>query len=135
MSQHVTSPPNGPKPFSDQLMEAATRAHELPREELARLLVKAAIRLRVVQQTGAKLEHIPVLAYHLLRRISRGPVTATTRLGDEEYDAVTFLLSRDLIAKSEDGGSFSITAAGEELGEIADERAEVLGESLASTVR
>jgi hypothetical protein len=127
MSQDFTSEPNGPKPFSDQLMEAATRAHELPREEIARLLLKAAIRLRVVQQTGVKLEHIPVSAYHLLRRISRGPVKATTRLGDEERDAVTFLLSRDLIARSEDGAVFEITAAGEELGEIADERNQLPG--------
>lgn len=122
MSQDSRTDQISSKPFSDQLMEAATRAHELPREELARLLVKAAIRLRVVQQTGIKLEHIPVYAYHFLRRISQGPVKTATRMGLEDRDAVQFLLSRDLISKSEDGSLLVITPAGEELGEIADER-------------
>jgi hypothetical protein len=114
--------PNLPKPFSDQLMEAAARVGELPHNEVARLLMKAAIRLRVVQQTGIKLEHIPVQAYHLLRRISRGPISAIHELGREEDDAASFLLSRDLIARSEDASQFFITPAGEELGEVADER-------------
>jgi hypothetical protein len=43
-------------------------------------------------------------------------------MGLEDRDAVQFLLSRDLISKSEDGSLFVITPAGEELGEIADER-------------
>jgi hypothetical protein len=33
-----------------------------------------------------------------------------------------YLLSRELVTKSEDGKLLHITAAGEELGEIADER-------------
>lgn len=113
---------NRPKPFSDELMDAAARVAELPQEEVARLLMKAATRLRVVQQTGIKLEHIPVYAYHLLRRISHGPVAAETLFGREDDEAVAFLLSRGLIARSDDGGFLKITATGEELGEIADER-------------
>ena len=119
--------PTTPKTFSDQLMAAAARVGELPNEEVARLLVKAAVRLRVVHETGIKLEHIPVAAYHLLRRISRGPVAAANEGGRDEEQAVDFLLSRDLIAKSEDGTVLTITAAGEELGEIADERALLSG--------
>lgn len=104
-------------------MEAAARASELSHEEVARLLEKAATRLRVVQQTGIKLEHIPVYAYHLLRRISHGPVSAATLFGREDEEAVVFLLSRELVARSDDGNLLKITATGEELGEIADERA------------
>ena len=127
MSHDAVPDPNGSKPFSDQLMEAATRADELPREEISRLLLKAAIRLRVVQQTGIKLEHIPVYAYHFLRRVSQEPVSATAPMGLEDNEAVKFLLSRDLIAASDDGALFEITAAGEELGEIVDERVQLSG--------
>ncbi|MEO5806718.1 hypothetical protein [Devosia sp.] len=122
MADIDTPKPIKPRTFSDQLMEAAARVGELPNEEVARLMMKAAIRLRVVQETGIKLEHIPVAAYHLLRRISRGPVAASDEMGHDEEQAVGFLLSRDLIVKSDDGSQLSITAAGEELGEIADER-------------
>jgi hypothetical protein len=114
--------PRKPKAFSDRLMEAAARVDELPHEELAKLLMKAAIRLRVIQQTGVTLEHIPVYAYHLLRRISHGPVDTTTLFGREDEEAVAFLLSRDLIVRSEKNDLLEITRAGEELGEIADER-------------
>jgi hypothetical protein len=110
------------EPLSAQLMEAAARVDELPHEQLARLLMKAAIRLRVIQTTGSKLEHIPVYAYHLLRRISHEPVDASTLFGREDEEAVQFLLSRDLVRKSDDGRLLEITSAGEELGEIADER-------------
>lgn len=110
-----------PKPFSDQLMEAAARVDELSRDELARLLMKAAIRFRVIDTTGIKLEHIPVYAYHLLRRISLAPVEEGTLFGQEDEAAVAFLLSRGLVTKSEDG-KLQITSAGNELGEIAEER-------------
>ena len=108
--------------LSDVLMDAALRVDEMPSEELSRLLMKAAIRLRVIQQTGVKLEHIPVYAYHLLRRIARNPVATATLHGQQDGEAVAFLISRELIRASEDGQVLSITAAGEELGEIADER-------------
>jgi hypothetical protein len=108
--------------LSDLLMDAALRVDEMPSEELSRLLVKAAIRLRVIEQTGVKLEHIPVYAYHLLRRIARDPVAAAALHGQQDAEAVAFLVSRDLVQASDDGQAFIITAAGEELGEIADER-------------
>lgn len=111
-----------PKPFSDQLMEAAARVEELSREDLARLLVKAAIRFRVIDTSGSKLEHIPVYAYHLLRRISQTPVDIATLFGQEDESAMVFLLSRELVKVSEDGKLLWITNAGSELGEIADER-------------
>ena len=110
------------RPLSDRLLEAAARIDELPHADTARLLMKAAIRLRAVQHTGAKLEHVPVYAYHLLRRITRGPLDATTLHGHEDAAAVTFLLSRDLIVRSADDQILTATAAGEEIGEIADER-------------
>ena len=111
-----------PKPLSDRLLEAAARVDELPHEDLARLLLKAAIRLRAVQQTGAKLEHVPVHAYHLLRRVSRGPVETATLYGADDTAALAFLLSRDLICYLEEGRLIATTAAGEEIGEVADER-------------
>jgi hypothetical protein len=113
-----------PKPFSDQLMEAAARVDELSRDELARLLMKAAIRFRVMDATGIKLEHIPVYAYHLLRRTSHAPVEVATLFGQEDEGAVAFLLSRGLVTKSADGKLLQITTAGNELGEIAEERGE-----------
>jgi len=103
-------------------MEAAARLDEISREEIARLLMKAAVRLRVIQATGIKLEHIPVYAYHLLRRISQGPVEVATLFGRDDEGAVDYLLSRGLVTVSEDGKLLRITPAGEELGEIADER-------------
>ena len=111
------------KPFSDILMDAALRVDELPAEELSRLLMKAAIRLRVIQQAGATLEHIPVHAYQLLRRIALGSVPRTALFSRADAAAIEFLLSRELISKSDDDETLMITEAGEELGEIADERA------------
>lgn len=111
------------KPFSDALMDAALRVDELPSSELARLLMKAAIRLRVIQQTGATLEHVPVHAYQLLRRIARRPINIAALFSRDDEGAIHFLLSRELIARSGDGQTFIITEAGGELGEIADERA------------
>jgi hypothetical protein len=111
-------------PLSAQLIEAAERADELPREHIAKLLMKAAIRLRVIETAGSKLEHIPVYAYHLLRRISHAPVEVSTLFGKEDEAAVAFLLSRELVTRSADGRFLRITTAGEELGEIADERGE-----------
>ena len=111
------------KPFSDILMDAALRVDELPAEELSRLLMKAAIRLRVIQQAGATLEHIPVHAYQLLRRIARGSIPGAALFSRDDTAALEFLLSRGLITKSDDGQNLVITDAGGELGEIADERA------------
>lgn len=111
-----------PRPLSDRLLEAATRIDELPHADLARLLMKAAVRLRTVRQT-TRLEHIPVYAYHLLRRISRGPVALATLFGQDDESALRYLLTRQLAEASADGALVCITDAGEELGEVADERA------------
>jgi hypothetical protein len=110
------------KPLADILMDAALRVDEVPAAELSRLLMKAAIRLRAIQQTGATLEHIPVHAYQLLRRIARGAVSSAALFSREDAAAIAFLLSRELISRSDDGGTLMITEAGGELGEIADER-------------
>jgi hypothetical protein len=111
------------RPFSDDLLQAAARIEELPPTEVARLLVKAAVRLRVIQQTGVKLEHIPVEAYHLLRSVSRAQVLASTIHGRTAEEALNFLLTRQLATVSSEG-VITITASGEELGEVADERSE-----------
>jgi hypothetical protein len=63
-----------------------------------------------------------VHAYQLLRRIARGPISSAALFGREDAAAIIFLLSRDLISRSEGGETLMITEAGGELGEIADER-------------
>ena len=118
-----------PRPLSDRLLEAAARVDELPRDDLARLLMKAAIRLRAVQQTGARLEHVPVYAYHLLRRIAQAPIDKSILYGQDDRTAVAFLLSRDLIRYLDDETTIAVTPAGEEIGEIADERDAMQGTS------
>jgi hypothetical protein len=110
-----------PRRFSDELLEAAARVDELPREDVARLLMKAAIRLRVIQQAGAKLEHIPVAAYDLLRQLARHPIKVADLYGRPSQGALDFLISRQLAERSADGAFLMITTAGNELGEIAEE--------------
>lgn len=102
-------------------METATRIHELPLEDVARLLVKAAIRLRLIRQAGVNLEHIPVHAYHLLRQVSQEDFRVATLHARDDLAALEFLLSRQLVQLSPDGSRVAITAAGHELGEIAAE--------------
>lgn len=111
---------NERRAFSDRLLEAAGRVEEIPPDELGRLLYKAAVRLRVVQVVGVRLEHIPVSAYHLLRRLAEQPLPLRSLTGREIKAAVVFLTSRDLAAP--DGTQLVITPAGQEIGEIADER-------------
>src|SRR5690606_36154771 len=101
------------RPFSDDLLQAAARIDELPQTEVARLLVKAAVRLRGIQQTGVKLGHIPVEAHHLLRNTSRSPVLSSTIHGRTAEEALRFLLTRQLATVSGEG-MITITAAGEE---------------------
>lgn len=117
------SAPGAPsRPFSDVLLEAAARVDELDRSELARLLMRAAIRLRLVDRVALSLEHIPVAAYHLLRRLSHGPVPVAALHGREDQGLVSFLVSRELAVLDNDGTTLEITPVGEELGSIADER-------------
>lgn len=117
----MTDRVNTTRPLSDRLLEAAARIDELPPEDIARLLMKAAVRLRTIQHTGATLEHVPVDAYHLLRRLSQGPVGLGTLHGRDDEAAVAFLLSRGL-AEEPEAGYLAPTPAGLEIGEIADER-------------
>jgi hypothetical protein len=111
---------NERRAFSDLLLEAAGRVEEIPPAELGRLLYKAAVRLRVVQVVGVRLEHIPVSAYHLLRRLAEQPIPLRSLTGRDVKAAVAFLTSRGLAAP--DGLQLGITPAGQEIGEIADER-------------
>ncbi len=122
MEPPMTEP--GHRPLSDRLLEAATRIDELPRDDIARLLMKAAIRLRVIDQAGPKLEHIPVYAYHLLRRLSQEVVVVSTLFGQEDEAAVDFLVSRELAERGTGGRQLFITRLGQEVGEIADERSQ-----------
>lgn len=112
--------PVSERPFSDRLMEAAARIDELPSNEVARLLIRAAVRLRLAQ-SGTRVEHIPVAAYHLLRRLSREAVPTASLHGREDEALISFLLTRHLAEASPDGSMLTITAEGEELGTIADE--------------
>ena len=89
---------NDRRAFSDLLLEAAGRVEEIPPDELGRLLYKAAVRLRVVQVVGVRLEHIPVSAYHLLRRLAEQPLSLRALTGREVKAAVAFLTSRGLAA-------------------------------------
>ena len=109
------------RPFSDELMEAAARVRELPADEIARLLMKAAIRLRIIKDAGPNLEHIPVSAYQLLRRLSREAVPVSSLHGRDDQASLAFLTSRQLVETAADGVTLTVTPAGSELGEIAAE--------------
>jgi hypothetical protein len=85
--------------------------------------MKAAVRLRVIQNVGAKLEHIPVAAYDLLRRLSRDPITVAELHGRADRSGLDFLVSRQLAQLSADGAFLMTTTAGSELGQIAEEPA------------
>jgi hypothetical protein len=61
-------------------------------------------------------EHIPVYAYHLLRRLALDEVDGRTLHGIADEDAVQFLLSRGLASR--EGGLLTITEAGKAIGEI-----------------
>ncbi len=64
-------------------------------------------------------EHIPVYAYHLLRRLALGDVDDRSLHGIADEDAVHFLLSRGLATRA--GRLLKITDAGKALGEITPE--------------
>lgn len=110
------------RPFSHQLMEAAGRVDDLSRDELSRLLYKAAIRLRAVQLVGLRLEHVPVSAYHLLRQLAQGPIAMKSLSGRDGEAAAAFLISRSLAEPDGSKRHLLITQAGKEVGELADEQ-------------
>jgi len=63
------------------------------------------------------LEHIPVYAYHLLRRLSVGSVALSGLFGTDDEGSVFFLVSRGLATR--EGANLVITEAGRSIGEVA----------------
>ena len=63
-----------------------------------------------------RLEHIPSYSYHLLRRLSEGPVGLRSLFGTDDEAAVFFLVSRGLAERRE--GDLTITPSGKRIGEI-----------------
>ena len=108
------------EPTRDRLVHQ--HVEELPRAGLDRLLMKAVTRRPAPQVTSDRREHIPVYAYHLLRRVAQNPVPVVTLFGREDDAALAFLLSRGLVTVGAGDDRVGITAAGEELGAISDER-------------
>lgn len=66
------------------------------------------------------LEHVPVRAYHVLRRLSRGAIPTDSMYGVEDRGLVDFLVSRGLAVEVD--RKLKITVAGRAIGEIEDER-------------
>ncbi|HVX82463.1 MAG TPA: hypothetical protein VHB23_13905 [Devosiaceae bacterium] len=62
------------------------------------------------------LEHIPVYAYHLLRRLGVGPVALTSLYGTDDEGAVFFVVSRGLATREDN--NLTITPAGRSIGEV-----------------
>jgi hypothetical protein len=107
------------KPLSDQLLEAVGRLDTLSKPALEDLLRRAAVEMRGIEMSGSgTLEHIPVYCYHLLRRLSQGPVALRTLYGVDDESAVSFLVSRGLAAVR--GETIVSTPAGRAIGEIQD---------------
>jgi hypothetical protein len=68
-------------------------------------------------ETSEVLEHTPVQAYFILRRLAQSPIQVSTMHGFSDEGLVQFLLSRGLAVDKD--GVLSITAAGRAIGEIA----------------
>ena len=66
------------------------------------------------------LEHTPVEAYFVLRRLAQAPIEAKALFGFSNEGLVQFLISRGLAVQT--GGIVSITTAGCAIGESADDR-------------
>ncbi|AKR56438.1 hypothetical protein GCM10011321_03090 [Youhaiella tibetensis] len=65
------------------------------------------------------LEHVPVDAYYLLRRLGQGPVPLTDLYGIRDEGLVDFLITRGLAVRDSD--ELLITEAGRGMGEIEEE--------------
>ncbi len=63
-----------------------------------------------------RLEHIPVYAYHLLRRLAKDPIPLRSLFGSEDEGAVFFLTSRGLAERR--GTDLVSLSAGHAIGEI-----------------
>ena len=65
------------------------------------------------------LEHTPVQAYFVLRRLAQSSIEVSTMHGFSDEGLVRFLISRGLAVEND--GVLSITTAGKAIGEIATE--------------
>lgn len=64
----------------------------------------------------ARLEHVPVNFYHLLRQLARGPLPLRELHGVEIEAAIVFLVSRGLARRQ--NGNLVITAGGRRIGQV-----------------
>lgn len=123
------TPARKPKPARELAARALCRFHGVPEDkqfegkpmwesylEEVDLVLEAA----TLPQKGETLEYIPVQAYHVLRRLSQGPIGSDTMHGVADDGLVKFLVSRGLAELK--GGALRITTAGKAIGEIEDER-------------
>jgi hypothetical protein len=74
------------------------------------------------RSSAARLEHIPVYSYHLLRRLGEGPVSLATLFGTDDEGAVFFLVTRELAERI--GQDLVITRLGKNVGELSVDRPE-----------
>lgn len=79
-----------------------------------------AVRTAVALAPQGQLEHVPVRAYHVLRRLSQGTIPTDSMHGVEDRGLASFLVSRGLAVEAE--GKLRITVAGKAIGEIEDDR-------------
>lgn len=70
--------------------------------------------------SAGSLEHTPVEAYFVLRRLAQAPIEAKALFGFSNEGLVQFLISRGLAVQT--NGTVSITGAGRAIGQIADDR-------------
>ena len=68
-------------------------------------------------EVRANVEHIPVYAYHLLRRLSTSPIALPSLFGTDDEGAVFFLVSRGLATRIDD--NLVITEGGKSIGDVA----------------
>jgi hypothetical protein len=78
------------------------------------IVVRLTPRPRTMQ--AARLEHVPVDIYHLLRRLARGPLPLRELHGVEIEAAIGFLVSRELARRH--GGELIITPGGRRIGQV-----------------
>jgi len=111
-------PPHGVEQEAGAIVRVQAAVDAIDRA-IADEFALAADEARDAPPQGA-LEHIPVHAYHLLRRLAADTLSLTRLGGVEEAGAVQFLLSRGLAEQLD--GSIKATAAGRAIGEVSDER-------------
>lgn len=94
-------------------LEALTFNHEAA-ERLTPKIIETADGLQ--SPSIAMPEHVPVYAYHLLRRLGQGPVELSTLYGSDDEGAVFFLVSRGLAERA--AGNLLITFVGRRIGNV-----------------